>query len=416
MPIKPVRLITNNFGLKLLALLISIAIWMIVVNVDDPKITRNFTASVTIENASYLTDQGKWYAVPEDGKTVTFSVSGKRSYLEKMSGSDFKAVADLQNIDDENKVPIDITVQTYSSYVSVNSKSRYLTLTVEDLVSKPFVVTVQTTGEVAEGYALGETSVSPSILRVTGPESAVESISKVVATVDVSDISSDMSDSVVPVLYDENDAVVDTTNLTLNVSNILVGVTILNTKEVDLKVSVSAEPDDGYFISDIAYTPQTLTVKGEAKTLKKVSEIAVTVEDDDVELAGATGTVTAYLDITNDLPDGIALVNSEDANITVDISLEELVTVTVAVPTDNITVENLGASYNADFTSAEVEVKFTGAQEDIDNIVAEDIKGIADASGLTVGTHDVDVYFEYDDEIYTVDEPAEAELKVTLNK
>ena len=53
---------TNNLGLKLLALVFSIALWIIVVNVDDPSQSKNFTATVQVINAEVLANQGKYYS------------------------------------------------------------------------------------------------------------------------------------------------------------------------------------------------------------------------------------------------------------------------------------------------------------------------------------------------------------------
>ena len=38
------KLITNNFWLKILALLCASLLWLLVVNIDDPTQSRNFTA------------------------------------------------------------------------------------------------------------------------------------------------------------------------------------------------------------------------------------------------------------------------------------------------------------------------------------------------------------------------------------
>ena len=47
--------ITHNFGLKLLAILFAIVLWIVVVNIDDPTQTLSYTTSVNLENTSYLT-------------------------------------------------------------------------------------------------------------------------------------------------------------------------------------------------------------------------------------------------------------------------------------------------------------------------------------------------------------------------
>ena len=83
-----IRRITNNFGLKILAVIFASVLWLVVVNIDDPNTTRTFSASVYIENSDYLSGLGKYYEVINNSNTVTFKVSGKRSYLERMSNAD----------------------------------------------------------------------------------------------------------------------------------------------------------------------------------------------------------------------------------------------------------------------------------------------------------------------------------------
>ena len=131
-----IRMITNNFGLKILAVVFAGVLWLAVVNIDDPVTTRSFTTTVSVENSDYLTGIGKYYEIENDSNTITFKVSGKRSYLERMSNSDFRAVADLELIENLNRVPIEITPQRYSGYVTIASKVYYLELNVEDLVAK----------------------------------------------------------------------------------------------------------------------------------------------------------------------------------------------------------------------------------------------------------------------------------------
>ena len=128
--------ITNNFGLKLLAFVFACALWLVVVNVDDPVTTRSFTTTVSIENENYLKEIGKYYGVENNTSTVSFKVSGKRSFLERMSGSDFKAVADLETIEDFKRVPIEITPQRYANSVSIVNKTYYLEVEVEELKSQ----------------------------------------------------------------------------------------------------------------------------------------------------------------------------------------------------------------------------------------------------------------------------------------
>ena len=61
---KLVGLLTNNILLKILSVLVAVALWLVVVNYDDPTITNTYSGiKVDIINANVLTDQGKVYEV-----------------------------------------------------------------------------------------------------------------------------------------------------------------------------------------------------------------------------------------------------------------------------------------------------------------------------------------------------------------
>ena len=60
---KIVKTVASNFGLKVLAAVFAVILWLVVVNIDDPKINKQYTTSVVIENADYLTNQGKYFQV-----------------------------------------------------------------------------------------------------------------------------------------------------------------------------------------------------------------------------------------------------------------------------------------------------------------------------------------------------------------
>lgn len=52
--------LTYNLGLKVLSVFIAFALWLIVVNYDDPTISNTYSGiQVEIVNQDALTDQGK---------------------------------------------------------------------------------------------------------------------------------------------------------------------------------------------------------------------------------------------------------------------------------------------------------------------------------------------------------------------
>ncbi len=389
-----IKRITNNFGLKILALIFAGALWLVVVNIDDPNTTRTFTTTVNIENGDYLTSIGKYYEIVNNSNTVTFKVSGKRSYLERMSNSDFRAVADLETIEDLQRIPIEISVQRYGGSVTVASKVYYLEVAVEDLISKPFMITVKTNGTVAEKHALGETSASPTLLRVSGPASVINTIDKAVVSVDVEGISQDMTDSVIPVLYDKDDKEVDTKDLSFNIQNVMVSMQILDTKEVTLNFQTKGTLPDGYEYVGIEYSPQTVSVKGVSAVLNTINSI--TVPKEVLDLTDATGNIEKEVDISAYLPEGVALENSKKAKIAVVVKIEKHEKRTFKVPTANITVGNLASRYHVNFLSDTVKVELEGLASDLDALDASTLTGSIDVGGMSEGEHTVSLELNLD--------------------
>ncbi len=97
---------------------------------------------------------GKSYSIINDSGTVTFRVTAKRSIIERLTNSDFKATADMENIelhdDGTAIVPIDISAVRYSSQLDIDRKKKNLELAVEDLQSNQFKITAEATGTPAE--------------------------------------------------------------------------------------------------------------------------------------------------------------------------------------------------------------------------------------------------------------------------
>lgn len=389
-----IRMITNNFGLKILAVVFAGVLWLAVVNIDDPVTTRSFTTTVSVENSDYLTGIGKYYEIENDSNTITFKVSGKRSYLERMSNSDFRAVADLELIENLNRVPIEITPQRYSGYVTIASKVYYLELNVEDLVAKPYVISVQTEGKPMEQHALGDMSVSPTLLRVSGPVSVIDTIDKVVATVNVEGMSQDITDSVIPVLYDKEGNEVDTKDLSFNIQNVMVSVKILDTKEVPLNFQTTGTLQEGYEYVDMEYTPETVKIKGVSAVLNTINSISVPKEV--LDLTDADGDIEKEVDISAYLPEGATLVDNGQAKVSVKVHIEKHEKRTFKVPTANITVSHLAGGYSAEFLDETVEVELEGLALDLDALDETTLTGSIDVSGMAAGEHTVNLDLNLD--------------------
>ena len=106
--------LTNNIGLKFLAVLIALVLWLAIVNVNDPEKTitvSNIPISVTNESA--ITSRDMVYNVKSE-QYLNITVSGKRSIVSNLSAEDFRATASLKELSKVNSIPVDVTTKNAS--------------------------------------------------------------------------------------------------------------------------------------------------------------------------------------------------------------------------------------------------------------------------------------------------------------
>ena len=402
---KLVKKLTNNFGLKILAALFAFILWVVVINLDEPVRTVPYTVSVKTENEDYIVSNGKYFELLDGNNTVTFNVSAKRTYQEKLSNADFSAVADMEKIeyvDDSGiyRVPVTVSCSKFSSnQVTISSKQLYIEVAMEDRGTVQKRITATTTGNVADGCAIGEVSiVTTNLLKITGPSSVTGMIDRVEATINVEGMNSDITDTVVPVLYDVDGNVIDTTKLKLSINTVTVSAQILKTKDVPVEFVTTGTTAKNYMVKGIEYAPDTVRIKGEASVLNTINKVTVPAEVLDV--SGATEDIKTTVDISSYLPGGVSLVLTSDAQIEVTVKIESMVEKSFEIPVSALTVENLPENHELSFLLDSLTVEIAGAESDMKKLSEDDIKGVIDASGLGNGEHNVEVTMLLDEKLY----------------
>lgn len=389
---KMLKRLTNNFGLKVLSVFFAVVMWLVVVNIDDPQRTVKFTIPISVENESYLTNLGKYYQIDGDVNTITISVTGKRTTIEKLNANDFKAAVNMENVEDSCQVKIEVSALRFVNQLTITQKIDYLPIKIGNLAMKRFVISPQTTGTPTEGAAVGDISLNRNLLKVSGPEEKVAKIASASVVVNVDGIATDITDEVIPELYDENGEKIDMSDLNLNMQTIQVTVHMLEVKAVPLNFQVSGTPENGYRYNRTSFEPKKIRVKGAPEQLNNINSISVPKEV--LDITGATGNIEKTVDITSYLPDGINLVNAEDAKIAVVVYIDSQETRTYNMPTANIKINNLAEHFELKFAAESVKVSITGFSSDLDAIDANTLIGTIDVSGLPQGTSSVALSIE----------------------
>lgn len=364
------KALTNNLGLKLLALGFSVLLWFIVVNLSDPVDKKVFTGiSVAVTHSEIVTNRGNTYQVLEGTNVVNVTVSAQRSVLEKIKADDIKAIADMRNIvsGTRSAVPITISIPDYAGKFEAQTTPRNLLVSIEAGKSETFPITAIASGTPRDGYELGELKANPEKIKISGPESIIDSIDKVVAEVSISGLSKDTEKPAELVIYDVAGNIIDSTQIENNLGEegLSVKVTLLHTKTIPVEFDTSMiQPADGYHFSGITVQPTSVQIVGTEEELKSVDVIEIPA--DVLAESGLTASQEKTVDISPYLPTWVKTDENASVPIIVKIAIEKYGTRTIEFPVNSISMVNVPKDYKVTYHElGNVEIVVMGSSEEL---------------------------------------------------
>lgn len=401
---------TNNIGYKILAVAFAFILWLVVYNLNDPVKTKTFTTTVSVTGKEAVVDMGKWPTIKESDKTVTFSVSAKRSYLSELDDSDFYADVDLSNIvvdkDDPNSatVKVDIGCTKYKHSITFNRGEHQIPVSIEEYMQKQFAVKVSLEGSVSGNRALGDNpEANPKVVKVGGPKSLVSEIASANVTVKVDEntivADNQITDRGELILLDENGDEVDMSKLDIDsqYKSVAISVDVLSTKEVPIKCSTTGSPAGGKSVLGVNLSEESVLIKGAAESLNSITSIDV----GPIDITSATEDIKTSVDLSGYLPDNVSLVNSGKSKLSIDIQIETNATATLTLNSSNISYDGVSDGHKLSFATDKTSVVVSGTQSNIDKLSGMTLRGRIDVTGLDDGTHTVTVTPNLDNTEYT---------------
>lgn len=383
----------NNLGLKILAVLTAIVIWLIVVNISDPVISNPFSGiKVDILNPEVITSKNQVFEVVDGTDTITVAVSANRTIMDYLNASNIKATADMKELNEEDgTVRIRVESNRYNNKIdSMKPKTEYLKVKIEDKKNAQFPIEAEVIGKPQEGYMVGNISMNQNIVYVSGAESIVSQIARVAAEVPVEGMAGSISTSMDLKYYDKEGDLIDQSHLTQNISNVDLKIEILKTKEVDVKAKTSGAPAVGYGLTGkVAISPAKVMIAGKGTSLNEVNEI--TIPESLLNVEGLTTNLETEVYLKHLLPDGIVLADEEETGkVKVIVEIVELSSKTVEYPKSRIAIEGVPEKYVATFGSSSETITFDvlGLPEQLEGLDITQITAKADVEAY-METNDI---------------------------
>lgn len=385
--------LTNNIGLKFLAVLIALVLWLAIVNVNDPEKTitvSNIPISVTNESA--ITSRDMVCNVKSE-QYLNITVSGKRSIVSNLSAEDFRATASLKELSKVNSIPVDVTTKNASlgrKITIVNQSAQTILVDVENVEEKDFNnLVVEYTGKVADGYVAGLSSLSTDEITVKAPTSIIDKIKKVAVRCSLDGTNTNISKKCPVILYDKNDREIKSEDIELSDKKIRVNVNVLRAKTISIsKINVDelGKPADGYVVEDVILSNDSVTVYGGEEALNNIESLDI---QNDIDVSGAKGDLTQNIDVSGKLPGGLYV--SGESTITVKVVIKKLITRTFEYNASDVSLRNVSDKLDVQPVTKKVKVTLQGEEEAISQLTKDDISVSVDLERVKEGTTTVPV-------------------------
>lgn len=402
--------IFDDRRVTLVASLVLAAItWIIIAGFINPGSSR----PITYINIDYEAGAGQYAAhglqiVTKPSELPTYAdvqVQGDGAVIGPLTASSVSVYADYSGVTGPGvyEVPLRTEKLESGSYnitaVSIHNDEYSLegaakgtiTMAFEELETKIFAVTVLADGvEAAEGFFRDTPRADPVEVQISGPETRVEQIARVVAEVDaVEQLEERGRYTNIPLkLLDEagNELDAEAMQITVAPDTVDVEVPILQRRTIGLTVDFAGIPqglDTEWFHSLVHLSAEELQVAGVLSALDhledpypvrtfSLTEMSLGWESDPINI---------------ELPEGSGLRNLDQLRqITVSLDSTTLAEKTIEVPSSNFRVVNAPRNATVTPVADSISVRLLGDAEQLEAILPENISVQIDAFGVSAGS------------------------------
>lgn len=300
-----------------------------------------------------------------------------------VAATSFVATVDLQGVPATGGfVTVPIEVEAIDERIRILSYDPSVTgIQLDEVIEKDVPVRVEH-GTVPDGLTLGETSVVPDTVTITGPKSVVSTVAAVRASVIVQAPPIDIDQDVPLVPIDQLGNAVSPVAVDPATARVVMPV-FSDQRSRTLPVSpiITGSPAAGFEIESVTVEPLTALVAGDADDLAKLNQV----DTDPIPMTGVSDDLTVVVGLA--LPTGVVAVDEQP--ITVSIAIRPV----TGTRTFSAGLRLVGASNTLTYTPSvdRVLVTIGGSTADLDRLSGAALVMDLDVTGLKAGTHDVPV-------------------------
>jgi YbbR domain-containing protein len=348
--------ITNNFRMKLIALILAIALVSYVYTYVSYQYPDAVRARLVVQNVD-----ARLMVSSRLSDYVDLKVRGPLQKISALREAAIVCILDLKGIKSPGTYRVPLQVPNLGDVVVIE-KPEYFDVDLAARSSKELTVSLSKSGRPPEGFVAGEADVSPLKVIVDGPSDQIARVSVAVAEVDLGGETRTVNRLVAVKLYDDNYKMITSELVHVRPSRVRVNLPIRSTANLaTLRVEpqiVGALPQ-GYILGPVTADPSVVYLPQSSGAALE----GATVRTKPVDVSGRTASFTAddvLIDYTAPVPS--ALPKSARIHVTV---------VEVA--------KNSATTYNLPVTIVNQSAELGYSAPAVVSLASEDLPSLSDA-------------------------------------
>ena len=342
---------------------LAVFLWLYVMTEKNPEITHSYyEVPVKVLNKNTLSQKGL-YAMNLADFTATVSLKGLKSDVLAFNRERIDLSIDLSGYGEgEMKIPIKASLKEpkYDLKIDRIDPTEFI-IHFDKMITSAKPVRIIRTGEVAVGTLRASVESDLKTVSVKGPRSIVEKVSYAEATVNLEG-KDDNSSFLVPIKLKDEDG--DLVEGVYSIPSEVSGKILIKTvAEIPVAIKLTGELPKGSVITAMEYSPKTVKVIGskEAVRVKEIPTVPINLSE--LSEDGKTET-------TLSLPKGLKILSGDD-KVSVSVSYTRETKTTIAVPKNEITIDNVPEGLDATITEDYISVILMGAYEKLAKAIPE---------------------------------------------
>ncbi len=374
------RTIIQQWSSLLISLFLAVFVWVVATNEENPVREAAFPAPIPIQ---YMNRAEGLILVSRSADNVSIRVRAPEAKWQNLRADNFLAVADLKGLSNGTlSVPVSVT-SADPQVVIVSTDPPSVSVNLEMLKQVTLDVRARVLDDPPVGYEVKSTTVSPSRITISGPQSVVDKVNDATVDIGLRGSKTAIDRQVAVTLHDAQGNLVQDPNLVITPSVVATHVDVVQRvgyKEVAIKAVLRGNVSSGYWVSDIQVDPATVTLVGAPDALDKIPGF---VEAQPITVTGAQSDLDKQVGLA--LPAGVSALNA--SNITVKVSVEPVlggITIRRSVTTSESSCE-LPITVSPDT----VEVILSGPLPILQALTQDDVQIVVDVVGCTPGNSQV---------------------------